>query len=158
MNLVSVLLWGFVATLVLTGTMVGARAGGLSRMSIPFLLETAFTVDRRRARRLGFAIHMLDGWIFAALYAVGFQSLGTATWWLGALGGVAHAGIALTVGMSVLPSIHPHMATAEHGPDPTRWLQPPGFLALNYGRSTPFVTLLAHIAYGGILGGFYQLV
>jgi len=34
---------------------------------------------------------------------------------------------------------------------------PPGFLALDYGRGTPVVTVVAHIVYGGIIGGLYHL-
>ena len=33
-------------------------------------------------------------------------------------------------------------------------LEQPGFLLLNYGRQTPVVTLVAHLAYGAIVGGF----
>ena len=33
-------------------------------------------------------------------------------------------------------------------------LEPPGFLLLNYERQTPLVTLVAHLAYGAIVGGF----
>lgn len=157
MNAPSILLWGFVATLVLTGTMVAAQGLGISRMSIPFMLGAAFTVDRQRALRVGFLMHMANGWIFAAVYAAGFQSLGRATWWMGALAGATHGLVALTVGMAALPSIHRNMATSRQGPTPTRWLQPPGFLALNYGRRTPLVALLAHVVYGTILGAFYTL-
>jgi hypothetical protein len=36
-------------------------------------------------------------------------------------------------------------------------LEPPGFLLLNYGVRTPLVTLLAHLAYGALVGGFAAL-
>jgi hypothetical protein len=36
-------------------------------------------------------------------------------------------------------------------------LQPPGFMALNYGRQTPVVTIAAHLLYGAIIGRFYEL-
>jgi hypothetical protein len=36
-------------------------------------------------------------------------------------------------------------------------LEPPGFLMLNYGRRTPIVSVLAHVAYGAIVGGFTSL-
>jgi uncharacterized oligopeptide transporter (OPT) family protein len=36
-------------------------------------------------------------------------------------------------------------------------LEPPGLMALNYGRKTPILTVLAHVVYGAILGAFYQL-
>jgi hypothetical protein len=68
-----------------------------------------------------------------------------------------HGAFVLLAGMSFLPSIHPRMASEQHGPTPTRQLEPPGFLGLNYGRRTPLSVLLAHLAYGGILGGFYRL-
>jgi hypothetical protein len=35
-------------------------------------------------------------------------------------------------------------------------LEPPGVLSLNYGIQTPVVALIAHVAYGAILGGFLQ--
>ena len=36
-------------------------------------------------------------------------------------------------------------------------LEPPGFLLRNYGRGTPTATLLAHVAYGAIVGGFASM-
>jgi hypothetical protein len=36
-------------------------------------------------------------------------------------------------------------------------LEPPGFFALNYGYRTPLAVLIAHIAYGMVLGGFYEI-
>lgn len=68
-----------------------------------------------------------------------------------------HAAFVLTVGMVVLPGLHPPMVSEHAGPKPNRHLQPPGFLALNYGQQTPFVTLVAHLLYGALLGGFYSL-
>jgi hypothetical protein len=35
--------------------------------------------------------------------------------------------------------------------------EPPGFLLGNYGRGTPIATLLVHIAYGAIVGGFASI-
>jgi hypothetical protein len=157
-NWSSYLFWGLVATLTLTGSMYSAQALGLSRMSIPFMLGTAWTENRSRATVLGLIGHFLNGLAFAFLYCWGFQEIGRATWWMGCLGGLFHALVVLSVAMPFLPHIHPNMATERHGPTPTRWLQPPGFFALNYGRRTPEVTLVAHVAYGAILGGFYRVV
>ena len=47
------------------------------------------------------------------------------------------------------------MASEQRGPTPTRLLEPPGFLALHYGRRTPVIVLAGHAVYGAILGGFY---
>lgn len=158
MNLGSILLWGFVATIVLATVMAGSQGLGLSRMSIPFMLGTMFTPDRQRAQLIGFGVHLLNGWIFALVYALAFESWGRATWWLGAGIGLVHGLFVLVAGMSILPAMHPRMASEHQGPTPTRQLQPPGLLALNYGRATPLVGLLAHLAYGAILGAFYRLV
>lgn len=157
MNLGSVLLWGFVATIVLTTVMAAAQALQMSRMSIPFLLGTMFTPDRARARIIGFVAHLMNGWIFAVVYALAFESWGLATVWSGAAIGLVHALFVLVAAMPLMPGMHPRMASEEHGPEPTRQLQPPGVLARNYGYGTALAALLAHLAYGAVLGGFYQL-
>jgi hypothetical protein len=36
----------------------------------------------------------------------------------------------------------------------TPLLEPPGFMLRNYGRHTTVATVLAHVAYGAIVGGF----
>jgi hypothetical protein len=50
--------------------------------------------------------------------------------------------------------VHPRMTTERAGPEIEARLEPPGPLALNYGRETPLVSLVAHVVYGGILGAF----
>lgn len=156
-NVASMLLWGFVATVVLSTLMAAAQGIGLSRMSLPMMLGTLFTADRRRALLIGFALHFANGWVFAFLYAWIFEDWQLATWWAGVGIGLAQALAVLIALMPVLPAIHPRMASEGRGPEPTRGLEPPGFLALNYGRQTPLTTLLAHALYGGILGSFYTL-
>lgn len=157
MNIPSILLWGFVATVVLTTVMAGAQGLGLSRMSVPFMVGTMFTPDRDRAKIVGFGVHLMNGWLFAVIYAVAFESWGRATWWLGSGIGLIHALAVLVAFMPLLPGMHPRMASEHQGPDPTRALEPPGFLALNYGRRTPLIALVAHLVYGAILGAFYQV-
>jgi hypothetical protein len=49
------------------------------------------------------------------------------------------------------------MASSFQGPQPTNALEPPGFMALNYGRRTPIVSLASHVVYGAILGHFYEI-
>jgi uncharacterized membrane protein YagU involved in acid resistance len=157
MNKPSVVQWGFVGTVVLTSLMAGSQGLGLTRMNLPFMLGTIFTPNRDRAKLVGFGVHFVNGWLFAAIYAAAFESWQRATWWLGAGIGVVHAVFVLVAAMPILPGIHPRMATEQRGPTPTKQLEPPGFLALNYGRRTPLSVLLAHIVYGGILGAFYRL-
>ena len=153
----SIVLWGFVATATMTTAMALSVGVGWSRMSIPFMLGTMFTPDRRRAPFYGFVVHLVNGWAFSLVYAAGFESLGWASWWLGAAGGLVHGLFVLAVVMPFLPGLHPRMASETTGPEPTKNLEPPGFLALNYGRRTPMFAMLAHLVYGAILGAFYQV-
>lgn len=158
MNIPEVLLWGFAATLLLTTMMAAAQGLGLSRMSIPYLLGTMFTPDHDRALVIGFVLHFTSGWVFALLYALVFETLCQAGWLLGAGMGLLQALVVLITLMPIGPSLHPRMASEHRGPEPTRALEPPGFLALNYGRRTPLVTIAAHLVYGGLLGGLYNPV
>jgi hypothetical protein len=157
MNLPSILLWGFVATVVLSITMAASQRLGYTRMSIPFLLGTMITANRDRAMFLGLLVHMINGWLFALIYALAFESWHWATWWLGAGIGLVHVLFVLMIGMPLIPAVHPRMVSEYFGPTPNRQLQPPGFLALNYGRRSPIVALISHLLYGAILGAFYRL-
>ncbi|HEY3111918.1 MAG TPA: hypothetical protein VGL23_24405 [Chloroflexota bacterium] len=151
------LLWGFAGTVVLTGLMSGSQGLGLTRMSMPFMLGTMITPDRDRAKLVGSLVHLVNGWWLAAIYAAAFRSWRRASWWLGAGIGLVHGLFVLLVVMPLLPGLHPRMASEQRGPTPTRQLEPPGFLALNYGRRTPLSVLLAHVSYGAVLGAFYRL-
>ena len=59
--------------------------------------------------------------------------------------------------MPLLPALHPRMASEQHGPTPTRQLEPPGFLALQLRPADADLGVLAHLVYGAILGAFYRL-
>ena len=67
---------GLVGTLVLTTGMSAASGLGLSRMDLPFLLGTAFTADRVRAKALGYLLHFIAGLAFAMISAVPAASAG----------------------------------------------------------------------------------
>jgi hypothetical protein len=156
LNVYNLALWGFAATLILTTIMTTAKYVGLTRMDLPFILGSMFTADRNKAPWLGFVTHLIMGWIFAFIYGAAFESSELKNWWFGVSIGFVHASFVLTVGIQIINYIHPRMARPFQGPTPTRQLEPPGFLALNYGRGTPLATLLSHLMYGGILGTFYN--
>jgi hypothetical protein len=65
---------------------------------------------------------------------------------------VLHGAVALLVIVPLLPGVHPRMASERAGLSSGAALEPPGLLGLNYGRQTPVVTMLAHVAYGVALG------
>jgi hypothetical protein len=151
----SALVGGFAGTLVLTTVLAAASQLRLTRMDIPFLLGTAFTDDRRRARMIGHAVHFVAGLAFALVYYAVFLALGRAGWVLGMLFGLVHALFAGTTLVNVLlPAVHPRMGTPASAADSSPLLEAPGFMLLNYGRATPAVTILAHLAYGAIVGWF----
>ncbi|HEX9374707.1 MAG TPA: hypothetical protein VGB19_00470 [Actinomycetota bacterium] len=146
--------FGFVATVILTGIMVAGQLLGLSRMDLPFILGTIMVEDPDRARVVGFLIHLANGQVFALLYAGAFALVGWASWWLGAVFGLVHGLAALTVIVPLLPGIHPRMASERSGPELRTVIEPPGPFGLNYGRETFAFVLVAHVAYGALLGGF----
>jgi hypothetical protein len=125
----------------------------ITRMDLPFLLGTAFTDRRRAAKVYGYATHFVVGLLFALGYAVLFAAIGRASWLLGAAVGVVHASFLGTSLVNVLlPIVHPRIGTPETGANEIALLEPPGFMMLNYGRNTFLVTLVAHVAYGAIIG------
>jgi hypothetical protein len=157
MNWLSWLLWGFLATLVLTIISSATQGLGLTRINFPYMLGTVFTPDRDRAKLYGFIAHVGLGWVFSLIYVFIFQSVGAAGWWRGVVIGIVHAFVVLIVFMGLMPGIHPRMASEQHGPQAQNMLEPPGFLALHYGVRTPLSVVLSHAVFGAILGTFYHL-
>lgn len=149
---------GFVGTVVLTTCLRAGSELGLTRMDLPFLLGTAFCRDRTRAKALGFGLHFVAGQAFAAMYYAVFVAIDEASWWLGAAFGLVHGAFVATALVStLLPIVHPRMGTPDTGADSSPLLEPPGFLLLNYGPSTPLMTLVIHVVYGAIVGEFIAL-
>lgn len=150
-------LWGLIATVAMTTILQAAQGAGFSRLSLPFLVGTFFTGNRRWAVIGGYIVYTIGGWLFAFFYFLIFESVGIKTWWFGALLGLLHGGFLLVGALPLLPFIHPRMASEHHGITALRRLEPPGFMAMNYGYRTPLTTLLAQTLYGLTLGGFVQL-
>jgi len=149
---------GFVGTLVLTTCLRAGSELGLTRMDLPFLLGTAFSADRTRAKAVGYGLHFVAGQAFAAVYYAVFVAIDESSWWLGGAFGLVHglfAGTALV--STLLPLVHPRMGSAQSAANDSPLLEPPGFMMLNYGNSTPGLTVIAHVIYGAIVGGFVSL-
>lgn len=149
-------IFGFGATIALTGIMATAQMAGWSRMDMPMMLGTMFVEDPDRARVIGFVAHVMNGYVFALAYAAAFAALGESSWWWGALFGTFHGAAVLTIVMSMMPGMHPRMASERAGTTLSQSLEPPGWLGLNYGKRVPAITLFAHIVYGALLGFFLQ--
>lgn len=157
MNWPSWLLSGFLATLALSTLLAASQGFGLTRMNLPYLIGTFITSQREKAKLYGFLIHLLNGWLFSIFYVFVFEATHMANWWFGSLLGLAHALMILTLGMSLMPGMHPRMASEDHRADANRQLEPPGFMALNYGVRTPITVFLSHAVFGTIIGSLYQL-
>jgi hypothetical protein len=151
------ILWSLIATVAMTCILQGSQGLGFSRLSLPFLVGTLFTSNRRKAMVLGFVLYTVGGWIFALLYFALFASVGIHTWWFGALTGALHGLALLLIAPPLAPFLHPRMTSEYHGATSCRQLEPPGFLATNYGYGTPVTTLLAQAIYGATLAGLIQL-
>jgi hypothetical protein len=144
---------GVVGTLVFTTIVKAATEIGITRMDLALLLGTAVSDNRRRARAFGYIFHFVLGVAFAVAYGEFFEIIGRSSWWLGALLGALHAIFTGTILVNVLlPIVHPRMATTETAANEITLIEPPGFLMLNYGRSTFLVSLAAHVAYGAVVG------
>ena len=149
------LVGGLLGTVVLTTVLRAAAELGLTRIDIPFLLGIALTDDRTRAKAAGYLLHFVFGLLFALAYGVVFAVVDEAGVLFGALLGLLHGLFASTALVNVLlPAMHPRMGSGFTAAGSAPLLEPPGFLLLNYGRQTPVVTLVAHVAYGAIVGGF----
>jgi hypothetical protein len=146
---------GLVGTFVLTTILRAASELRVTRIDLPFLLGTAVTADRGRAKAIGYVLHFVAGLLFSLAYAIGFAALDRSGWLLGATFGLIHglfAGSALV--NILLPVVHPRMGTPSSSIASSALLEPPGFMMMNYGRSTPLVSLAAHVVYGAIVGWF----
>jgi hypothetical protein len=152
------LIGGLAGTFILTTVLRAASELRLTRIDLPFLLGTAVTADRRRAKLIGYLLHFVAGSLFALAYYVGFLGLGRAGWLLGIAFGLIHGLFAMTALVNILlPVVHPRMGSPLSSVNSAALLEAPGFLMLNYGRRTPIVNLVAHAIYGAIVGGFTSI-
>jgi hypothetical protein len=149
---------GFVGTLVLTTGLRAASELRLTRVDLPFLLGTAFTSNRVRAKAIGYGLHFVAGQAFALIYYAVFVAIDESGVLLGAVFGLVHALFAGTALVNILlPVVHPRMGSPHTAADSSPLLEPPGFLMRSYGPSTPVVNVIVHVLYGAIVGAFVSL-
>ena len=157
MNCMSWLFAAVAATLAQLFFEIATQALRLTRMSLPYMLGTMYTQDRTKAKLFGLANHMANGLLFAVGYILLFRYFGVACWWVGGLIGLVQAVFLLLVVMPMLGDVHPRMASERQGPTIRKQLEPPGFLALNYGPRTPLSIVISHVLFGVVIGALYRL-
>lgn len=148
---------GFAATLVMTALMQMGAAMGMTRMNMAVMLGSMFRKDAESARRLGMAVHLMNGLVFGLVYAVAWwifdPSVGDA-WWIGLLFGAVHSLVAMSM-MPVMSSMHPRVAAAtpESGSAAGDVVLPKfGFGGTGFGAMTPFGILMGHLVFGLVWG------
>ncbi|HEX5936101.1 MAG TPA: hypothetical protein VFZ75_00190 [Actinomycetota bacterium] len=155
MSVLGALAGGVIGTAVLTTLLRTASELGLTRVDLPFLLGTAVTDDRARAKAIGYLAHFGFGMLFAFAYALIFLAIERSGWLIGGALGLVHGLFAATALVNVLlPVVHPRMGKTWSDAGSSPFVEPPGFLMLNYGPGTPLVSTIAHVVYGAIVGGF----
>lgn len=146
---------GVVGTVLLTSGLRAAQEAGLTRMDLPLLLGTIFSGRRGRASAIGYTLHFVNGILFALAYYGVFAAVGRAGVLFGAALGLVHALFAGSgLVNALLPAVHPRMGTPWTSAAESPLLESPGWMLRNYGRRTALVTIVLHIAYGAIVGGF----
>jgi hypothetical protein len=112
---------GFAGTLVLTTVLRTASEARLTRMDLPFLLGTAVTSDRRRAKLIGYVAHFGFGMVFALIYYGLFTAIGESGWGLGAVFGFVHGTFTATALVNILlPPCTPARGHPSPPPAPHR--------------------------------------
>ena len=131
------LVGGLLGTLVLTTLLRAAAEFGLTRIDIPFLLGTALTEDRIRAKAAGYLMHFVFGLLFALAYGLVFAVVDEAGVLFGALLGLLHGLFASTALVNVLlPALHPRIGTGSTaaGSAPLLEPHPASFSSITDGR------------------------
>ena len=155
MSVVGALAGGVIGTAVLTTILRLGSELGFTRVDLPFLLGTAVTEDRARAKAIGYLAHFGFGLLFSFAYALVFLAIERSGWLVGAALGLVHGLFAATALVNVLlPTVHPRMGKTWSDAGSSPFVEPPGFLMRNYGPGTPVVSTIAHVAFGAIVGGF----
>lgn len=150
---------GFIATIVMTLMMQGAKTAGMTKMPpMPLVMGAMFSGDRKKAMTMGGIVHyvVMGTVMLGIVYAALFTAFDEDAWWLGALIGLVHALALGLMALPMMPSMHPRMTDALPGPDGETitetggqvQLAAPGVLGARWGGMTPVGLVMGHIVYG----------
>ncbi len=136
------LLAGFVGWVVMTIVLLMAPLMGVPKMSIPAMLGGMFGLN---SIALGWVMHLMIGLVFGIVYAYWLEPHLTGPGWFK---GLKFSLIPWIVLMVIVAPMMPMV-------DPMIRAMPPGFFFANMGLMATMGTLVAHLAYGVVLGAMY---
>jgi len=138
---------GFLATLAITTTMYLLPAVGLPQVDLPLWLARLFVADPVQVAAVGLAVHLVAGFAFAWLYVEQVEprlTLGPGT------SGLVFGGCLWFFVQAVAVPMLGAIGGALGGVGAE-----PGLLSAHFGVAAAAASLLAHLAYGGVLGYVY---
>ncbi|MPY93712.1 MAG: hypothetical protein GEV08_11820 [Acidimicrobiia bacterium] len=109
---------GFVATVMMSLQMTMAKSAGMTAMpSMPLISGSMMSGDRSTAMRIGAVVHYLvmGAMVFGIVYAALFTAFDEASWWFGALIGLAHGLVVGLVFLPMMPAVHPRSSRQSIG-------------------------------------------
>lgn len=138
---------GFLATLAITTMMYVLPAVGLPQVDLPIWVSRLFVSDPVQVGAVGLGVHLVTGFAFAWLYVKQVEprlTLGPGT-----SGLIFGAGLWLFVQAIAVPAL------GATGAALGATAAAPGLLSADFGLAAAGASLLAHLAYGGVLGYVY---
>lgn len=126
---------------------------GMTRMNFLYILGTMMApqAPERAAYTIGFAAHMMASAGFGIahtglLHAIGVSSVGEAAGW-DLLIGAVHGMVILAVMPMMLNTMHVLVRRGQ--------IAHPGVALVGFGAMTPMGSLMAHVAFGLVVGAVY---
>jgi hypothetical protein len=150
MNVISAIVAGVIATLVMTIMMALAPKLGFPKMDIVAILSTMFS--KKSNLVLGWMMHLMMGVIFTLIYSfLWTNGIGSATWLYGLIFGAVHW---LIVGiiMAMIPMLHVGIRSGT--------VKAPGmYMTGNGGGVMAFIGgLMGHMVFGFVAAVIYALI
>ncbi len=145
----SALTWssGFLATLAISTTSYLLPAIGLPQVDLPVWVARLLVADPVHVGAVGLAVHLVAGFTFAWLYVTQVEP--RLTFGPGTSGLIFGAGLwffVQTVAVPMLGAIGSVLGAVGGEP---------GLLSARFGVAAAGASLVAHLAYGGVLGYVY---
>lgn len=144
------IVWGAVGALAMSIVWAMGRAMEMTRLSMSALLGSMLAEpDTTEARSVGMGLHLIVGALLGVAWVYTMALFNwAATWLSGMLWGGFISLLALLM-ISSIGVVHPKIRDGRE--------EDPGTAGENLGKMTPFAIVVAHLVFGLVLGGMYQL-